>query len=134
MHIVYIILFIFFIFLYFAGPPMHAMEDLHLELYSDADFASDLETRKSTSGMFLVLVGPNTFFPLSGVSKKQSAVSHSTPEAEIVAAAQALRTVGLPALDLWDTIFLGGCWGQGPDVFHGRQHGYHCYPESRKEP
>ena len=84
-----------------------AAEDLHLELYSDADFASDLETRKSTTGVFLVLSGPNTFFPLSGVSKKQSAVSHSTPEAEIVAAAQALRTVGLPGLDLWDTIFMG---------------------------
>ena len=33
-------------------------------------------------------------------------MSHSTPEAEIVAAAAALRIVGLPALDLWDRIFL----------------------------
>ena len=38
-------------------------------------------------------------------SKKQTAVSHSTPEAEIVAIDHALRTVGLPALQLWDILF-----------------------------
>jgi len=65
----------------------------------------DLGTRKSTTGIFLALAGPNSFFPLTGISKKQTAVSHSTPEAEIVAAAAAIRTVGLPALDLWDVIF-----------------------------
>ena len=54
--------------------------------------------------MFLAMVGPNTFFPISGVSKKQTAVSHSTPEAEIVAADAAVRTLGMPALDLWTTI------------------------------
>ena len=34
-------------------------------------------------------------------------MSHSTPEAEIVAAAAALRTIGLLALDLWDCVFGG---------------------------
>ena len=41
---------------------------------------------------------------LTAISKKQACVSHSTPEAEIVAADFALRTVGLPALILWDKI------------------------------
>ena len=54
--------------------------------------------------MFLALTGKNTFFPLNGVSKKQTCVSHSTPEAEIVAANAAVRMEGLPALQLWDTI------------------------------
>ena len=39
-----------------------------------------------------------------GISKKQDCVSHSTPEAEIVAAAWALRREGIPALQLWDVI------------------------------
>ena len=46
----------------------------------------------------------NSFFPLSAISKKQSCVPHSTPEAEIVAADLAIRTEGLPALQLWDMV------------------------------
>ena len=52
----------------------------------------------------MALTGPNTFFPLNSVSKKQTCVSHSTPEAEIVAANAAVRLEGLPALQLWDVI------------------------------
>ena len=58
-------------------------EDLRFQLFADADFASDLVIRKSTSGLFLAL---------TAASKKQTAVSHSTPEAELVAADAALRT------------------------------------------
>ena len=43
-------------------------------------------------------------YPLAAISKKQTCVSHSTPEAELVAMDAALRTEGLPALDLWETI------------------------------
>ena len=78
------------------------MDDLRLSLYSDADFASCKETSRSTSGLFLSLEGPNSFFPLNAQSKKQTCVSHSTPESEIVAADAAVRIMGLPALDLWD--------------------------------
>ena len=78
--------------------------DLKISLYADADFAGDLETMRSTSGVFLALVGPNSFFPISAISKRQTCVSHSTPEAEIVAADLALRTEGLPALDLWSVL------------------------------
>ena len=60
---------------------------------------------KSTSGIFLAMVGPNTFFPLAAKAQKQTAVAHSTVEAEIVSANFAVRTIGLPALDLWETVF-----------------------------
>ena len=48
--------------------------------------------------------GPNSCFPISGQSKRQSCASHSTPEAEIVAGDFALRLCGLPALNLWHTL------------------------------
>eukprot|EP00972_Heterocapsa_arctica_P017073 2524168-Heterocapsa_arctica.AAC.1 len=51
-------------------------KDFTLALYSDADFAGDKESSKSTS----------------------------TPEAKIVAANAAVRTEGLPALQLWDIV------------------------------
>ena len=50
------------------------------------------------------MAGPNTFFPLGAHSRKQTCVSHSTPEAELVAADAALRLEGLPAADLWEVI------------------------------
>jgi hypothetical protein len=84
-----------------VGDPI---EDWEFVVYSDADFAGDKSTSKSTSGAFACIRAKNTFFPLTGISKKQSCVSHSTPEAEIVAADFAVRTVGLPGLDLWETL------------------------------
>ena len=72
--------------------------------YADADFAGCVESLRSTSGAHLNLQGPHTRFPLAGLSKRQGCVSHSTPEAEIVSADTAVRTIGLPALDLWDIL------------------------------
>ena len=77
------------------------IEDWRLDLYSDADLASDLLTRKSTSGVYQCISGGNTRMPMSALSKKQTCVSHSTPEAELVAADVSLRTEGFPMLDLW---------------------------------
>ena len=77
---------------------------LELHLYSDANFADEQANMKSTSGVFLCLKGEYSFVPLSGLSKRQTCVSHSTPEAEIVAADCAVRTEGLPALPLWEEI------------------------------
>ena len=79
------------------------LEDLEIVLYADADFASDVD-KKSTSGVYMEIVGPDTRFMLAAISKKQSCISHSTPEAEIVAADFALRTEGIPALIVWDKI------------------------------
>ena len=56
-------------------------KDLTLTLFSDPDFAGCLDTAKSTSGVFIYFAGPKSFFPLNAISKKQSCVSHSTPEA-----------------------------------------------------
>ena len=80
-------------------------DELQLGLFSDADFAGDKATLRSTSGVFLALYGPHSFFPLASQSKKQTAVSHSTVEAEIVAADHAIRMTRLPALPLWENIF-----------------------------
>ena len=62
-------------------------KDLRLGVWSDADFAGCKVTMRSTSGSFTAIIGPNTFFPMSGYSRKQTCVSKSTPEAELVAAA-----------------------------------------------
>jgi hypothetical protein len=83
-----------------ADPP----ESLELAIYTDADFAGDPDTMRSTSGVFLCLRGPHSFVPLSAVSKRQSCVSHSTPEAEIVAADHGVRTEALPAIPLWEVL------------------------------
>ena len=78
--------------------------NLRLKLFTDADLAGDRPSYRSTTDVILVLWGPNTFFPLAAMSKRQSSVSHSTPEAEVVAASIGIRVIGLPQLDLWDTI------------------------------
>ncbi|CAE8594044.1 unnamed protein product, partial [Polarella glacialis] len=80
-------------------------EDLFLRLFADADFAGCRDTARSTSGVFLGIYGKNTFVPVAAQAKKQSCVSHSTPEAELVAANLALRTQGLPALEVFDKVF-----------------------------
>ena len=80
-------------------------EGLTLDVFADADFAGCRFTKRSTTGGFLCAMGKgSTFFPLSFVSKRQSCVSHSTPEAEIVAADHVMRLMGIPALDVWETI------------------------------
>ena len=79
-------------------------DELELGLFSDADFAGDRADMRITSGVFLALYGIHSFFPLSGQCKKQTAVSHNTVEAEIVAADHAIRTGGLPALQLWERL------------------------------
>ncbi|CAL2245419.1 unnamed protein product [Prunus armeniaca] len=50
----------------------------HLQAYSDADWAGDLNTRRSTTG-FVIFLGNN---PISWQSKKQGSVSRSSTEAE----------------------------------------------------
>ena len=42
--------------------------------------------------------------PLAAKTQKQSCVSHSTPEAEVVSLNLALRTLGMPAMTLWDLV------------------------------
>ena len=79
-------------------------DKVRLTLWTDADLAGCRKTRRSPSGVFIALTGPNTWFPLNAISKKQTSVSHSTPEAELVALDHGVRAEGLPALDLWEVI------------------------------
>ena len=76
----------------------------HVVLFSDADFAGDLIQAKSTSGLYLAIVLPNTFAPTTASCKKKTCVCHSSAESEIVAAEQAIRTKGLQALTVWELI------------------------------
>ena len=59
------------------------------------------DTSRSTSGGFLELVGDNSYFPLDWFSKRQTATSHSTTEAELVAASKMLREHLVPLQSLW---------------------------------
>ena len=86
-----------------VGTVQDSTDELHLSLYVDADFAGERDA-KSTSGGFLVLSGPHTHFPLAWVSKRQTSVSRSTTEAEIVSLAYSLYQEALPALSLWELI------------------------------
>ena len=60
--------------------------------------------------------GSHTFVPISWMCKKQTAVSHSSTESEIISLDAGLRLDGLPALELWDLIVsVQGNMTQTPD-------------------
>ena len=63
-----------------------------------------LEDSKSTSGGTLCIFGSHTFVPISWMCKKQTSVSHSSTESEIIYLDARLRKDVIPALDLWDLI------------------------------
>ena len=75
-----------------------------LGLFQDSDFAGDLEDSKSTSGGTLCIFGSHTFVLISWMCKKQTSVSHSSTDSEIISLDAGLRLDGLPALELWDLI------------------------------
>ena len=75
-----------------------------LGLFQDSDFAGDLEDSKSTSGGVLCIFGSHTLVPISWMCKKQTSVSHSSTEAEIISLDAGLRMDGIPALTLLDLV------------------------------
>ena len=75
-----------------------------LGLFQDSDFAGDLEDSKSTSGGTLCIFGSHTFVPISWMCKKQTSVSHSSTESEIISLDAGLRMDGVPSLTLWDLV------------------------------
>ena len=75
-----------------------------LGLFQDSDFAGDLEESNSTSGGTLCIFGSHTFVPISWMCKKQTSLSHSPTESEIISLDAGLRMDGKPALDFWDLI------------------------------
>ena len=82
----------------------NAAKQCRLGLFQDSDFAGDLEDSKSTSGGTLCIFGSHPFVPTSWMCKKQTAVSHSCSESEIISLDIGLRLDGLLALELWDLI------------------------------
>ena len=75
---------------------------IDLQLYTDADFAGCPRTQRSTTGIHLELAGDTTKFPLAGVSKTQTAMAVSTPEAELNAGNAGLIYEMIPAEDVCD--------------------------------
>ena len=75
-----------------------------LGLFQDSDFAGDLEDSKSTSGGTLCIFGSHTFVPISWMCQKQTSVSHSSTEAEVISLDAGLRMDGIPAVTLWDLV------------------------------
>ena len=97
---------------YIHHTPEHSLESFvgdnaeqcHVMVYSDADFAGDQVSAKSTSGCYVAIVGPNTFAPVTASCKAQTCVSHSSTESEIIAAEQAMRCEGLQILAFWELV------------------------------
>ena len=79
-------------------------QQCRLGLFQDSDFAGDLEDSKSTTGGILCILGSHTFVPISWMCKKQTSVSHSSREAEIISLDAGFRMDGIPALTLWDLV------------------------------
>ena len=81
------------------------LPDLCIDGYPDADHAGATDSAKSTSGNFTALYGPRgTFVQLEWSSKRQSATSHSTTEAEMISASKILRESVVPQQALWSIL------------------------------
>ena len=80
------------------------LKDLSLRIYADADFAGDRPEHKSTYGASPCLIGETTVYPPSAKVTKETAIAHSDQEAQITSANEAIRRIGLPALDLWEQV------------------------------
>ena len=80
-------------------PVGNTAQQCQLELFQDFYFAGDLEDSKSTSNETLCIFGSHTFVPICWMCKKQTSVSHSSTESEIISLDAGLRLDGIPALD-----------------------------------
>ena len=76
------------------------LRDLTLCVFVDANFGGDggVTTTRSTTGLFLTLFGPCTFWPVLAMSKRQTVVSRSSTESEVTAVDTALRTEAISIL------------------------------------
>jgi len=88
-----------------CGAVGNHVEECYLAAFTDASHADDAHDSKSTTGGVMAIVGPKTFVPLVAICKKQTAVSHSSTEAEMIALETLLRTEALPALAFWQVIY-----------------------------
>jgi hypothetical protein len=71
----------------FSGPSTSNQGVSSLNMFSDADFAADIDRRRSTTGAVMLMHGAAVLW----ISKLQSVVATSTTEAEFIAAAMATK-------------------------------------------
>jgi hypothetical protein len=90
------------------------LSEIQPHLFAEADLSGYTNTQRSTSGLHSAFGGTKSCLPIVGQSKRQSCVSHSTPEAEIAAAGVGLWLSRIPALDLWHMLLSH----QPPLYFH----------------
>ena len=78
-------------------------ESFKLIMSPDADLAGDLETTKSTSGLWIELQSADgkRCWPIAWRSKRQGSTASSTCEAETISMATALKSEALPLLELF---------------------------------
>ena len=74
-------------------------------LFTDSDHAGDRETMRSTSGVYLTVRGHNSSFPIAMRSKRQTVISCSSTESELVAFHEGLKSTGLPVLALLEQVW-----------------------------
>ena len=91
-----------------------------LGLFQDSDFAGDLEDSKSTSGGTLCIFGCHIFVRIRRMCEKQTSVSHSSTEFDIISLDAGLRLYGLLVLELWDVSRVSERSGQPDNDVHKR--------------
>ena len=74
------------------------LRDLTLSVFVDAGGDGGITTTRSTTGLFIALIGPCTFWPILAMSKRQTVVSRSSTESEVTAVDTALRTEAISIL------------------------------------
>jgi hypothetical protein len=81
------------------------MATCRLATSPDADLAENIETAKSTSGLWIELVNEDGLraWPLAWRSRRQGFTATSTCEAKCISMATALKSEALPLLDLFCT-------------------------------
>ena len=77
-----------------------------LGMFQDSDFAGDLEDSKSTLGGILCIFGSRTSVPVSRMCKKQTSVSHSSTESEVLSLDAGLRMELLIFVTSWLKYFV----------------------------
>ena len=72
--------------------------DFNLGSFQDTSFARQVQYSKPTVGGMLWISGSQAFVPFSSMCKKQTAVSHSSAESEIISLDTGLNT----SIAMWD--------------------------------
>ena len=91
------------------------LDDVHLSLYTDADWAGDASHTRSTSGVWLELHCEKSghSWPLAWSASMQTCTGVATADTESAAASLGLRREAIPAQTLFETIL-----GWRPAIVH----------------